>query len=165
MLYICLDIALNKSGLAVLDDNGSIVKTDLFAFKRSEKDYYDKLVRLYSHYHRTFEDILAQNPSGVSLILEDRLKGGWNPKSLVNIEGARVAAFLAFRSLSEAAEVHLYDPTNVKLAVGGRVAIKKEEMHEKLRDIFPAAKKIEYQEDIFDAISLGVCHFSHLSNP
>ena len=150
--YIGLDIALNKTGLVLVRDN-TVLDTKIIELKSGWK-YYRKLVHLYEWYSGYFSNFT--NPK---LILEGRLKAGFSGNTLASIEGARVAAYLAFHSTLRQGEkdVYIYSPSDVKLSIAGKRNANKEDMRLALSS-FSLTKGVPYQEDVYDAIALVIHH-------
>lgn len=160
-MYVAVDIALNVSGIAVFSDEGEFISSEVIEVTASW-DYYKKLAHLYSKYIEVFENLLTEGVSHVTLILEGRLKAGGFINSVASIEGARVTCFLAYSAVCEThglkPTLHVYDPNVVKLSIAGKRSAKKDEMLTKALSSYSWLSKIEYQEDIFDAIYLMLHH-------
>jgi Holliday junction resolvasome RuvABC endonuclease subunit len=159
-LLICVDIALNKSGVAVMDNEKNVYATLLLNVIKS-KSYYSKLDEIYQMFTSVFDEILNNNPDAVTLILEDRLKHGWSGATLASIEGARVTAYHAFRhsckSSQISSEVVLYDPGIIKKHFTGKKTSQKSDVKKSAEQKNPIIKKYD-QEDVLDAIYLGLYH-------
>lgn len=160
-ILISVDIALNKSGIAILSTDMEILYTSLLTVTQSW-DYYRKVAYLYSYYGTLFDEVLTQRPSSHILVLEGRLKAGWRASSMASIEGARVSSYLAYHHICEKhekkTEVFVYDPNVVKHFMASKRSANKDEMYEAALSRFSFLKGLEYQEDEFDAIYLGLYH-------
>lgn len=160
-VIISIDIALNKSGVAVLSNLLEVEETSLITVTQSW-DYYRKIAFLYDSYTDLFSRVLTASPSSHILVLEGRLKAGWRASSMASIEGARVSAYLAYHHICEKhekkPEVFVYDPNVVKYFIAKKRSANKDEMYEKALSRFSFLKGLEYQEDEFDAIYLGLYH-------
>lgn len=160
-IIISLDVALNKSGLAILNLQGEVLHTQLIKVTTGW-EYYRKIGYLYDEYQRLFNSILTAGPSSSILVLEGRLKAGWSGSTLASIEGARVSSYLAYKSTCQRHEkdvnVVAYDPGEVKVFVSGKRNAKKDEMLTKALSRFTCLQVVEYQEDIYDAIYLALRH-------
>jgi hypothetical protein len=108
-----------------------------------------------------FDEIIQNNPETVTLVLEDRLKHGWSGATLASIEGARVTAYHAFRESFKSSQIKndmvLYDPGIVKKHFTGKKTSQKSDVKKSAEKKNPIVKKYE-QEDVLDAIYLGVYH-------
>lgn len=160
-ILISVDIALNKSGIAILSTDMEVLYTSLLKVTQSW-DYYRKVAYLYSSYSDLFTAVLTKEPSSHILVLEGRLKAGWRASSMASIEGARVASYLAYHHICEKhetkPEIFVYDPNVVKYFVASKRSANKDEMYEAALSRFSFLKGLEYQEDEFDAIYLGLYH-------
>lgn len=158
-IYIAIDIALNTSGVAVVDSGGQVLETRLIKVTTGW-EYYRKLSHLYTTYYSLFEELLTYG--NLSLILEGRLKAGWGGNTLASIEAARITAYLAYTHVCNkhnlVSEVNVYDPNVVKHFITGNRTSKKDEMYEKSISRFSYLKDVEFQEDKFDAIYLSLYH-------
>ena len=160
-LVIALDVALNKSGLAILSTEGDVLHTELIKVTPGWK-YYQKIEYLYNEYLKLFDAVLTAKPAYSILVLEGRLKAGWSGTTLASIEGARITSFLAYYSTCQRHEkdvnVISYDPNDVKHFISGKRAAKKEELKQKALSQFTCLSGVDYQEDIYDAIYLALRH-------
>ena len=160
-IVIALDIALNKSGLAILNLQGEVLYTQVIKVTTGW-EYYRKIGYLYEEYQSLFDTILTAKPASSILVLEGRLRAGWSGTTLASIEGARVASYLAYKSTCQRHEKDVnstsYDPNEVKLFIAGKRAAKKDELKEKALSRFTCLADVEYQEDIYDAIYLALRH-------
>lgn len=160
-IVIALDVALNKSGLAILNLQGEVLHTEVIKVT-SGWEYYRKIGYLYEEYEKLFDSILTAEPSSSILVLEGRLKAGWSGTTLASIEGARVASYLAYYSTCQRYEKDVksvsYDPNEVKYFIAGKRSAKKEELREKALSRFTCLSSVDYQEDIYDAIYLALRH-------
>lgn len=162
-ILIALDVALNKSGLVVMDTDKRLLHSEVIEVK-THWDYYRKLDYLYDWYRAKFDAILTQEPKSAILVLEGRLKAGFSGNTLASIEGARVTAHRAFHTTAAQYEIDvkhvIYGPQKVKKYFAGRVNADKDMMYKAATSQFSQLSKLEYQEDIFDAIYLGLYHLS-----
>lgn len=162
-LIVAVDIALNTSGYAILDSKQKIYKTGLIESKK-HWDYYRKISFLYDEFLNLYSEILDKQPKSITLVLEGRLKGGFSGQTLASIEGARIAAYLAYDHTCKDYEIdvnsYVYNPNEVKYHFAGRRGAKKDQMYKAATSQFSSLKKIEFQEDIFDAIYLALYHIS-----
>lgn len=160
-LLIAVDIALNTSGYAILDNNKKLYSTGLIETKK-HWDYYKKLSYLYDEFQNLFVQVLDKSPSSITLILEGRLKGGFSGQTLASIEGARVASYLAYDHTCKQYEIdvnsHVHNPNDVKYHFSKKRAAKKDLMYKAVTSQFSFLKKLKFQEDIFDAIYLALFH-------
>lgn len=161
-ILIAIDIALNKSGLAIVNlEDETLVSTRVIEVK-NHWDYYRKLSHLYSAYNQIFETLLSDKTESGILVLEGRLKAGWSASAMASIEGARVCAYLSYAHTCEKlgikVESHVYDPNLVKHFIAHKRSAKKDEMYEKALSRFSWLSRLEYQEDEFDAIYLALYH-------
>lgn len=161
-ILISIDIALNKSGLAIVNlEDETLVSTRLIEAK-SHWNYYRKLSFLYKEYTDLYESLLSDKTESAILVLEGRLRAGWSASAMASIEGARVCAYLAYShvcdSLGIKTESHVYDPNLIKYFIAKKRSAKKDEMYEKAVSQFSWLKKLEYQEDEFDAVYLALYH-------
>jgi Holliday junction resolvasome RuvABC endonuclease subunit len=160
-IIIGVDLALNKTGLAILNRQNKVLHTELIKVKTGW-EYYRKIGYLYETYLSLFDSILTAKPASSILVLEGRLRAGWSGTTLASIEGARVACYLAYKTtcnLHEKDVIHVsYDPAEVKHFIAGKRNAKKEELLEKSVSRFSWLSDIEYQEDIYDAIYIALRH-------
>jgi Holliday junction resolvasome RuvABC endonuclease subunit len=153
-LYLGVDIALNTTGYAVMGYDKKIFKTGLIKTKQS-LDYYGKLVFLYEEFVRLFLDLQSKNPNSITLILEGRLQGGFSGQTLASIEGARVACFLAYKhTVGKEGKFYVYNPSEIKYHFSRKRGAKKQEMYDSVIKSYKNLQKLDFQEDIFDAIYL-----------
>lgn len=160
-LLIAVDIALNTSGYVVMGMDKKLHASGLIESKK-HWDYYRKVEYLYKEFYTLFEFIYAKQPKTLTLILEGRLKGGFSGQTLASIEGARIAAYLAYNHMCKLHEIDVnsfvYNPNEVKYHFTKRRGAKKDQMFKAATSRFSSLSKIEFQEDIFDAIYLGIYH-------
>lgn len=160
-IIIGVDLALNKTGLAILNHDAVVLHTQLILVKTGW-EYYRKIGYLYEAYLDLFNAILTAKPSSSILVLEGRLRAGWSGTTLASIEGARVACYLAYKTTCKLHEKDVrstsYDPGEVKQFIAGKRNAKKEELMEKAVSRFSWLSSIEYQEDIYDAIYIALKH-------
>lgn len=162
-IVIAIDIALNKTGIAILSEPLTIYHTDVLRLKTSWS-YYRKLDEMFDYFTEFFTEVAAQKPSNIELVLEGRLKRGFSGEALASIEGARVTTYRAFNltlknyEKYDEKEVAVYSPDVVKSFFTGRGNASKDAMYGAANSLFSSLKKIEFQEDIYDAIYLGVYH-------
>lgn len=157
-LLIGVDIALNTSGYAILDENKKLYKTGLIKTKK-HWDYYDKINFLYDEFYALFQNILDKKPKSLTLILEGRLKGGFSGQTLASIEGARIASHLAYYHVFGGdLKPSVYNPNEVKYYFANKRGAKKDEMYDAVTQTHKSLRKLEFQEDIFDAIYLCLYH-------
>jgi len=161
-IIIAIDIALNTSGVAIMDYHKQIYATFLVKSVVSKK-YYHKLDYIYDTFFEVFKEISVENPKSITLILEDRLKAGFSGATLASIEGSRVTSYHAFRQVFKSSQVEtdvvLYDPGIIKKHFTGKRAAKKETVLKSALENNPFLKRYK-QEDILDAIYLGLYHVS-----
>lgn len=159
-IIIAVDIALNLSGVAILDFNKQVYSTFTVESTRSW-NYYKKLDYIMKTFNSTFTKIKDKSPKSITLILEDRLKAGWSGSTLASIEGARVTCYHSFVQTFEGSQIKtsviLYNPGLIKKHFTNKRAAKKEEVYKSATQENPFIKKYS-QEDILDAIYLGVYH-------
>jgi Holliday junction resolvasome RuvABC endonuclease subunit len=162
-ITIGVDLALNKTGLAILGDDKEILHTQLIKVTGGW-EYYRKIGYLYETYLDLFNDILTAEPSSSILALEGRLKAGWSGSTLASIEGARVACYLAYKNSCQNHEKDVnfstHDPGKVKQFIAGKRNANKEELLAKAVSQFSWVSEVEYQEDIYDAIYIALLHMS-----
>lgn len=160
-LTIGLDVALNRSGLVVLDNSEEILSHQLISVKPSLR-YYDKLSSLYDSYCAVFTDVFLARPKNVSLVLEGRLRAGWNGSTLASIEGARVTAYHAFVLTATHNKCPItvveVDPNDLKLYIAGKRNANKEEVRAALIKKLPSVTRLDYQEDVYDAVAIAVTY-------
>jgi Holliday junction resolvasome RuvABC endonuclease subunit len=163
-IIIAIDIALNTSGVAVMGFRKEIYATFLVKSKTSWK-YYQKLDYLYENFFQVFSEVLEKKPKSITLILEDRLRAGFSGSTLASIEGSRVTSYHAFRQVFKASQivnsVVLYDPGTIKKYFTGKRGAKKETVLKSASEKNPFLKRYK-QEDILDAIYLGLYHINNL---
>jgi Holliday junction resolvasome RuvABC endonuclease subunit len=161
-IIIAIDIALNTSGVAIMD-YGSYVYSTFLVKSIPSKKYYQKLDYLYDTFIEVFTEIENKKPNSVTLILEDRLKAGFSGATLASIEGSRVTSYHAFRQVFKSSQaetnVVLYDPGTIKKHFTGKKTAKKETVLKSALEKNPFLKRYN-QEDILDAIYLGLYHVS-----
>jgi Holliday junction resolvasome RuvABC endonuclease subunit len=159
-ILFAIDIALNTSGVAIMDYHKKIYATFLVRVTVSKK-YYQKLDYLYDNFIEIFTEILKEQPKSVTLILEDRLKAGFSGSTLASIEGSRVTSYHAFRQVFKSSQIEtsvvLYDPGTIKKYFTGKRSAKKETVLKSAVEKNPFLKRYK-QEDILDAIYLGLYH-------
>lgn len=162
-IIVAVDIALNKTGIAVMTDEMSVLYGDVLEINQ-KLEYYEKIARIFSHFSAMFDLIYSFKPQSVALVLEGRLKRGFSPQVLASIEGARIAAYLAFHLTHEKYEgnengsVSTYSPDIVKKFFTGKANATKNEMLKSASSRISSIGKIRFQEDIYDAIYLGIYH-------
>lgn len=162
-IIVSIDIALNLTGVAIMDFDKQVYSTFTVESTRSW-NYYKKLDFLFKKYKTLFSNILNKKPKSVTLILEDRLKAGWSGSTLASIEGARVTCYHAFMQEFESSQIKtdvvLYNPGLIKKHFTNKQAAKKEEVYKSATKTNTFIKKYR-QEDILDAIYLGVYHIDN----
>jgi len=162
-ILISIDIALHTSGVAVMDNQKQVYSTFLVKSKPSQK-YYTKLDYLYDTFIEVFSLLEKEKPEHVTLILEDRLKAGFSGATLASIEGSRVTCYHAFRQVFKSSQIEtivvLYDPGIIKKHFTGKRAAKKETVFKSASQKYPFLKRFK-QEDILDAIYLGLYHINN----
>jgi len=160
-ILINLDIALNKTGLSILDTKDNILYSEVVTVK-SHWEYYKKLNHLYEYYLKFFDKVFNLKPKSVLLILEGRLKAGFSGNTLASIEGARTTAYRAYYIVCHKHEVDvrmkIYDPQTVKQYFSGRRNADKELMYKSALSRFSSLNTVEFQEDIYDSLYLGLYH-------
>ena len=160
-MVIALDIALNKTGIAITAD-GKRFKTMTLEPKKSWK-YFKKIAFLSDEFDKMFETHLTFGEEPL-LIMEGRLKAGWSGATLASIEGARVTAYLSYLRCCERLGLKpnfvVYPPDEVKYSLSGNRTSGKEAMYEAAISRFSFLKRLEYQEDEFDAMYLVLHHDS-----
>jgi Holliday junction resolvasome RuvABC endonuclease subunit len=159
-ILFAIDIALNTSGVAIMDCHRKIYATFLVKAVVSKK-YYPKLDYLYDTFIEIFTEVENEKPKSITLILEDRLKAGFSGSTLASIEGSRVTSYHAFRQVFKSSQIEtsvvLYDPGTVKKYFTGKRTAKKETVLKSALEKNPFLKRYK-QEDILDAIYLGLYH-------
>lgn len=164
-IVVSVDIAVNKSGIAILDSASRIIHTEVLSLKASW-DYYRKLSEILSFFTDYFNRVLDYGPKKIDLVLEGRLKRGFSGETLASIEGARVSVYHAFHLTVHSHEKHkeslvaVYTPDLVKEYFTGRGNASKSAMYSAATTKYSSLKKVKFQEDIFDAIYLGVYHLA-----
>jgi Holliday junction resolvasome RuvABC endonuclease subunit len=162
-IIIAIDIALNTSGVAVMDPRKEVYATFLVKSTPSWK-YYQKLDYLYENFIQVFSEILEAKPKSIVLILEDRLKAGFSGATLASIEGSRVTSYHAFRQIFKASQIPtsvvLYDPGTIKKYFTGKRGAKKDAVFKSAVEKNPFLKRYK-QEDILDAIYLALYHVNN----
>lgn len=161
MTNVAIDIALNKTGIAVLNEDGDFLYGKLITVTASW-GYYRKLETLYQEYLDFFDKLLTESSDSVILLLEGRLKAGFRRDALASIEGARVTCVLAYKHAcgkhGKKPEIHTYDPNDIKYSLAGKRNASKEEMRDKVLSSYSWLRNVEYQEDIYDAIYIMLHH-------
>lgn len=159
-VIVSLDIALNTTGVVIMDYNKYVYSSFLVEVNKSSQ-YYKKLDQLYATYHNIFSKIVEKEPKSIDLVLEDRLKAGWSGSTLASIEGARVTSYHAFRQAIKGSgkrtSVTLYNPGIIKKYFTNSRAAKKEVVYKSAIEKHKFLKKYD-QEDILDAIYLALYH-------
>lgn len=159
-IIIAIDIALNTSGVAIMDFHKAVYATFLVKSTPSWK-YYKKLDYLYENFIQVFSEIKKENPNSIVLILEDRLKAGFSGATLASIEGSRVTSYHAFRHVFKDSQIEtsvvLYDPGIIKKYFTGKRGAKKETVFKSASQKYPFIKRFK-QDDILDALYLGLYH-------
>lgn len=160
-MFVAVDIALNKTGVALFDSKGRFQSGTLIEPTASWK-YYRKLAHLYKVYLELFDRVLTESREPVILLLEGRLKAGFRRDALASIEGARVTCSLAYMHSCEkhgkAPEIVSYDPNDIKYSLAGKRSASKDEMLVKALSSYSWLANVEYQEDIYDAIYIMLHH-------
>lgn len=162
-IVIGIDIALNKTGIAIMTPKLKILHTSTFTVKTS-LPYLEKLDQIHLHFTAFFEEVLKSKPASVDLVLEGRLARGFSGSTLASIEGARVTAYHAFNLTLQRCEpgekprVFIYSPGIVKSFFTGKANASKSEVLKSAYSRFSSLEKIKFQEDIFDAIYLCLFH-------
>lgn len=148
MIYVGVDIALNKSGVVVTNEDLLILDSFLVAPDK-KLPYYEKLADLHNKFFKLFTD-LSSISFTFTLLLEGRLKAGFGANTLASIEGARVAALLAYlKAMGKESPFYVLDPNKVKYHItGNRVANKA--MVSSIVKLPPQ----HHQEDVVDAYCL-----------
>ena len=159
-IIISIDIALNLSGIAIMDYDKQVYSTFTIESTRSWS-YYKKLDFLFKTYNNLFTNISNKKPKSVTLVLEDRLKAGWSGSTLASIEGARVTCYHAFVQTMKNAgiktNIFLYNPGLIKKHFTNKRAAKKDVVYKSAIQTNAFIKNYR-QEDILDALYLGVYH-------
>lgn len=159
-IIVALDVALNTTGVVLMDYDKFIYSSFLVEIKKTIP-YYKKLDQLYSIYHNIFLKIIEKNPSSIDLVVEDRLKAGWSGSTLASIEGARVTSYHAFmqaiKGSGKKKSVTLYNPGLVKKYFTNSRAAKKDVVYKSAIEKYKFLKNYS-QEDILDAIYLALYH-------
>lgn len=162
-IVIGVDIALNKTGIVIMSQKMKIVYTHTLVLKQN-LTYLAKLDEILTYFREFFEEVFEQKPASVQLVLEGRLTRGFSGSTLASIEGARVTTYHAFHLTlqkcvpGEKPNVFIYSPGVVKQFFTGKTTANKSEMLKSAYSRFSSLEKIEFQEDVFDAIYLGLFH-------
>jgi len=161
-IMIAIDIALNTSGVAIMDFRKEVYSTFLVKSTLSWK-YYKKLDYLYDNFIEVFSEIRDLEPKSIVLILEDRLKAGFSGATLASIEGSRITSYHAFRQVFKSSQIPisvvLYDPGTIKKHFTGKRGAKKDKVFKSASEKNPFVKRYK-QDDILDAIYLALYHVS-----
>lgn len=158
-MVIGVDIALNKTGLCVMNSKGRVLKTKVVSPSR-KFTYYEKLDYLYEIFLELFNDVLKSHKNKeITLAMEGRLRAGWGGNTLAALEGARVTAYHAYKEACQTNEVEviveMHDPNELKHQFAGKRNANKGDMKDAALK-YTSFKNIEYQEDIYDAIFLAL---------
>jgi len=160
-IFLSIDIALNKTGFVILSRNTTILLARVIKVKQ-HWEYYRKIAYLYNYFSILFGEILKCSPQSSTLLLEGRLKAGFSGNTLASIEGARVSTYLAYYHTCLQHEIDvqfsMYGPQLIKKHFTGKGNANKEQMHKSFISQFSSYSDLEYQEDIFDALYLGIYH-------
>ncbi|MFA5626189.1 MAG: hypothetical protein WC965_01775 [Thiohalomonadaceae bacterium] len=163
-IIVAVDIALNKTGIVIMSGM-TVVRSDVFTLKTSG-NYLDKLDKIHAYFLEYFDELFKMEPNSIELVLEGRLSRGFSGNVLASIEGARVTTYLSFHAKlreyvnGEKPKVFIYSPGTVKKFFAGRENATKSAMHTAVVSRFSSLKKIKFQEDVYDAIYLGLYHLS-----
>lgn len=161
-ITICVDVALNKTGISIMSGM-TVLHTEVLAFK-AHHNYYDKLTNMNEFFVEFFTKVDSLGPKSVELVMEGRLTRGFSGAALASIEGARVTVYHAFHSTRKTREKHdkmsvyIYSPGVVKKYIAGKQNASKDAMKSAALSRFSSLRKIKFQEDIYDAIYLGIYH-------
>lgn len=161
-IIVAVDIALNKTGVAIMDFSKYVYSTFLISNTIS-RPYYEKLDNIYDTFFSEFFNVRHEEPKSVILVLEDRLRAGFSGAALASIEGSRVSSYHAFRQAFMGSQtetgVVFYDPGSVKKHFTGVKTSKKDIVFKSVQEKNPFIKKYK-QEDILDAIYLALYHIA-----
>lgn len=146
MKTLCLDIALRKTGVVMVED-GEISFYRTYTVPTKVR-YHKALLYWYDTFKELYKGL---DPDEV--VVEDRLKRGFSGNTLASIEGARTASLIAWGGTGR---FHLHDPAAIKKHLTGKHNAGKELVREAVLKVYPEA--VNLTEDEIDALALYITH-------
>ncbi len=153
-----VDIALRKSGLALLDGDDKLVYHDIITVP-AKVDYTEAVLEIYEKVTAAYTFIENKfSPENLTTVMED-VAGFVHIKAALAIHAARTAAVLAYHhSHTSNRSIVYYTPNAVKYWLANKRGAKKEELQSAIASRFPQYNYASLGEDEIDALALVLYH-------
>lgn len=154
--YLALDISLNSTGYAVLNQDQKLIDFGTFAYKtnKDEEGTKELLYKKIKFQSKKLTELLEQyKPEKV--FIEKPSFGSFKFSNSITpiIEVTGVLKFILgdYNYIPEA-----YPPTTVKKIATGKGNAKKEEVQIAIKKLYPSLDSAIYPSDVYDAIAIGL---------
>ena len=152
--YLCLDVSLNSTGYAVINDNKALLN---FGFFDYGKTLTEKSKELVYHEKTNFQldkmRILLMEYSISEVFLERFSFGSFGNSSAVSVL-AEVTGAIKLFLYNQSIPYHAISPQTVKKFITGNGRAKKEEVYASILESYPSISGCRY--DVTDAIAVGL---------